>query len=208
MLLVFFVVLLAIIFASPSVREPFLALLPEHVSDTIVELAGRKHKWGMRAKSKKAVPEGADVFFRVERILREPQKLKDGKESVEIIDGTPVRIQLKIMDFRKPTEIYYNSRGDPDAQKLGGLQFVAGRQEVIPAVDRAVKGMRQGERRMYAASPEQCYGARGFMPWGIDPYTPLRLDIEIMHVGPEDAVLAEPVLAKDDGGDDVVSSEE
>jgi peptidylprolyl isomerase len=40
------------------------------------------------------------------------------------------------------------------------LQFVAGSSEIIAGINRAVIGMREGERRRIAVSPEQSFGFR------------------------------------------------
>ena len=60
------------------------------------------------------------------------------------------------------------------------FQFQIGMGNVIKAWDEGILGMRVGETAILSAPPEMCYGAGGFIKFGVLPNSPLRFEIEIV----------------------------
>lgn len=65
----------------------------------------------------------------------------------QVAEGSKVRMTFTITVPEMNTVIPNNER-----------QFVAGRDEVFPAVDRALKGMRPGEEKRIDLKPEEAFG--------------------------------------------------
>jgi len=52
----------------------------------------------------------------------------------------------------------------------------------LAAIDEAVLTMRVGEKACIIAAPDYAYGAEGFPDWGVLPNSPVKFEIELLHI--------------------------
>lgn len=89
---------------------------------------------------------------------------------------TGVQVQVRYQGWLTNGTLF-----DTTARRGGSVAFFVGGDEVIPALDEGVRGMRVGGKRRLIVPSDLAYGPRG-KPGSIPPFATLIFDVELLSV--------------------------